>query len=68
MPADVVQSVQAVAWSAHCNDLGEGTSVYFPVFRTGAQFFTGDPHGVQANGRSLATRSSNRIRSRSSSS
>jgi acetamidase/formamidase len=33
-----------------CNDLGEGTSIYFPVFRTGAQFFTGDPHGVQGNG------------------
>jgi acetamidase/formamidase len=32
------------------NDLGEGTSVYFPVFQTGAQFFTGDPHQVQGNG------------------
>jgi acetamidase/formamidase len=32
------------------NDLGEGTSVYFPVFQPGAQFFTGDPHQVQGNG------------------
>lgn len=32
------------------NDLGIGTSLYLPVFRTGAQFFTGDPHEVQGNG------------------
>src|SRR5262249_9652938 len=32
------------------NDLGEGTSLYLPVFRTGAQLFTGDPHQVQGNG------------------
>jgi acetamidase/formamidase len=32
------------------NDLGVGTSVFFPVFQTGAQFFTGDPHEVQGNG------------------
>ena len=32
------------------NDLGEGTSVYLPVFQPGAQFFTGDPHQVQGNG------------------
>ena len=32
------------------NDLGEGISVYFPVFQYGAQFFTGDPHQVQGNG------------------
>jgi acetamidase/formamidase len=32
------------------NDLGEGTSLYLPVFRPGAQFFTGDPHQVQGNG------------------
>jgi len=32
------------------NDLGEGASVFFPVFQRGAQFFTGDPHQVQANG------------------
>jgi acetamidase/formamidase len=32
------------------NDLGEGTSIYFPVFQHGAQFFTGDPHQVQGNG------------------
>ena len=32
------------------NDLGEGTSVYFPVFQYGGQFFTGDPHQVQGNG------------------
>jgi acetamidase/formamidase len=32
------------------NDLGEGTSVYLPVFQNGAQFFTGDPHEVQGNG------------------
>src|SRR5262249_32936173 len=33
-----------------CNDLGEGTSLYLPVWRTGGQFFTGDPHDVQGNG------------------
>src|SRR5262249_59113139 len=32
------------------NDLGEGTSLYLPVWRPGAQFFTGDPHQVQGNG------------------
>ncbi len=32
------------------NDLGEGTSLYLPVFQPGAQFFTGDPHHVQGNG------------------
>jgi acetamidase/formamidase len=32
------------------NDLGEGASIFFPVFQAGAQFFTGDPHQVQANG------------------
>lgn len=32
------------------NDLGEGTSIFYPVFRTGGQFFTGDPHDVQGNG------------------
>jgi len=32
------------------NDLGEGASIFFPVFQRGAQFFTGDPHQVQANG------------------
>jgi acetamidase/formamidase len=32
------------------NDLGEGTSLYLPVFQPGAQFFTGDPHQVQGNG------------------
>jgi acetamidase/formamidase len=32
------------------NDLGEGSTVYFPVFQRGAQFFTGDPHQVQGNG------------------
>jgi acetamidase/formamidase len=32
------------------NDLGEGTSLFLPVFQVGAQFFTGDPHEVQGNG------------------
>jgi acetamidase/formamidase len=32
------------------NDLGEGTSLFLPVFRAGAQFFTGDPHQTQGNG------------------
>jgi len=32
------------------NDLGEGTSIFFPVFQRGGQFFTGDPHQVQGNG------------------
>jgi acetamidase/formamidase len=32
------------------NDLGEGTSLFLPVFQHGAQFFTGDPHEVQGNG------------------
>jgi acetamidase/formamidase len=33
-----------------CNDLGEGTSLFLPVFQHGGQFFTGDPHQVQGNG------------------
>jgi acetamidase/formamidase len=32
------------------NDLGEGTSLFLPVFQPGAQFYTGDPHEVQGNG------------------
>lgn len=32
------------------NDLGEGTSLYLPVFQPGGQFYTGDPHEVQGNG------------------
>ena len=32
------------------NELGVGATIYFPVFQRGAQFFTGDPHQVQANG------------------
>jgi acetamidase/formamidase len=32
------------------NDLGEGATIFFPVFQRGGQFFTGDPHQVQANG------------------
>ena len=31
-------------------DLGVGTIVYLPVFVAGANFYTGDPHMVQANG------------------
>jgi acetamidase/formamidase len=31
-------------------DLGIGTVVYMPVFVEGANFYTGDPHMVQANG------------------
>jgi acetamidase/formamidase len=31
-------------------DLGVGTIVYLPVFVSGANFYTGDPHMVQANG------------------
>ena len=31
-------------------DLGAGTTVYMPVFVPGANFYTGDPHMVQANG------------------
>lgn len=31
-------------------DLGPGTTVYLPVFVRGANFYTGDPHMVQANG------------------
>lgn len=32
------------------NDLGAGTVLYLPVFRPGALFYTGDPHGVQGDG------------------
>jgi len=32
------------------NDLAREVVIFFPVFQTGAQFFTGDPHQVQANG------------------
>lgn len=31
-------------------NLGPGTTVYLPVFVEGANFYTGDPHMVQANG------------------
>jgi acetamidase/formamidase len=31
-------------------DLGAGTTIYLPVFVPGANFYTGDPHMVQANG------------------
>ena len=31
------------------NELGEGATLYLPVFQKGAQFFTGDPHQVQGN-------------------
>jgi acetamidase/formamidase len=31
-------------------DLGAGTTVYLPIFVEGANFYTGDPHMVQANG------------------
>ncbi|MEY3694415.1 MAG: hypothetical protein RL083_240 [Pseudomonadota bacterium] len=31
-------------------DLGAGTTVYLPVLVEGANFYTGDPHMVQANG------------------
>ena len=31
-------------------DLGAGSVVYLPVFVRGANFYTGDPHMVQANG------------------
>jgi acetamidase/formamidase len=32
------------------NKLMAGASLYLPVFNTGAQFYTGDPHAVQADG------------------
>src|SRR5215470_12523427 len=32
------------------NKLVAGASLYLPVFNTGAQFYTGDPHAVQADG------------------
>jgi acetamidase/formamidase len=46
------------------NDLGEGSSIYFPVFQRGGQFFTGDPHQVQANGEVAGTalEQSNQVR------
>ena len=31
-------------------DLKAGTTVYLPVFHPGALFYTGDPHGAQADG------------------
>jgi acetamidase/formamidase len=30
--------------------LGVGSTLYLPVFNTGALFYTGDPHGVQGDG------------------
>jgi acetamidase/formamidase len=32
------------------NKLTPGSSLYLPVFNNGAQFYTGDPHAVQADG------------------
>ena len=31
-------------------ELGAGTTLYLPVFRMGALFYAGDPHGVQGDG------------------
>jgi len=32
------------------NKLAAGSTLYLPVFNSGAQFFTGDPHAVQGDG------------------
>src|SRR5215813_4432562 len=32
------------------NKLAAGSTLYLPVFNSGAQFYTGDPHAVQADG------------------
>ena len=50
--AGIVSSRPPAIWGGNMdtNDLGKGTSLYLPVFQTGGQFFTGDPHFVQGNG------------------
>lgn len=53
--ADTTEPVHSVPPGVHggnmdVKDLGAGTTVYLPVFVRGANFYTGDPHMVQANG------------------
>ena len=53
--ADTSEPVHSVPPGVHggnmdVKDLGAGTTVYLPVFVRGANFYTGDPHMVQANG------------------
>lgn len=49
---ELVHSVPPGAFGGNMDvkDLGVGTIVYLPVFVHGANFYTGDPHMVQANG------------------
>jgi amidase len=37
------------------NDVVEGATVFFPVYHTGAYFYIGDGHAVQADGEGLGT-------------
>lgn len=47
-----VHSVPPGAYGGNIDvkDLGAGTTIYLPVFVSGANFYTGDPHMAQANG------------------
>src|SRR5215510_2930484 len=48
----LVSSRPAWRWGGNLdfNKLVPGASLYLPVFNSGAQFYTGDPHAVQADG------------------
>lgn len=45
-------------------ELGTGSVVYLPVFVKGANFYTGDPHMVQANGEVALTAQEHSMRAR----
>ena len=49
---DPVNSVppQRIGGNADINDLGEGSTVYYPVEAAGALFYTGDSHFTQGDG------------------
>jgi acetamidase/formamidase len=53
-PSDliIVSSGPPGKWAGNLDlkTLGVGSTLYIPVFNDGALFYTGDPHGVQADG------------------
>ncbi len=48
----IVSSGPPGSWGGNLDlrQLGVGSTLYLPVFNDGALFYTGDPHGVQADG------------------
>lgn len=50
VPLSPFLGIMSVGGNIDFNKLVAGASLYLPVFNTGAQFYTGDPHAVQADG------------------